>query len=256
MHVLKPQNLPNLPITQRRLPLAHLPRHFHTRTHRLQNLPRRHPCRNRIIRRIKHLKPQPTLRHTPIANLPQIPCIDIAPRIALPRLWRLQIAREIARILVRLDHIADAQRIDIHAVAAGETARGALAAQLGGGVRVGGIDVVVLVEGEGVVVGVAVGEADAVDGLGAGDDDFAHAELAGGFDDVVGAEDVAAEGFAVRDEHVAGVGGEVDDGVGGAGGVGEGVFGHGEEGGEGVEGLAAGGEVGFEGVDVGVVEGD
>lgn len=162
---------------------------------------------------------------------------------------------------MRLDDIPNAQSVDIRArEPAREAAAAAFAAELARGVGVHGVAVVVLFQREGVVVGVALREADAVGSFGAGDDDFLDAEFAGGFDDVVGAEDVAAEAFAVRDEHVARVGGEVDDGIWRLDWYGGGVAGIGvvvdvEVGGEGVEDLAGVGEVRFEGVDGGVFEG-
>ena len=61
------------------------------------------------------------------------------------------------------------------------------------------------------VVGIALGEANSIGGLGAGDDDFGDAEFAGSLDDIVGCEYVASEALVVWDEHVACVGSEVDD---------------------------------------------
>ena len=124
---------------------------------------------------------------------------------------------EVAGVLVGLDDVADAQDVDVDAEAAGEGAGDALAAELGAGVAVHRVAVVVLLEREVGVAVVALGEADAVDGLGAGDDDLFDAELAGCFDDVVGLGHVAGEAFIVRDEHVPRVGGEVDDCVWGTG---------------------------------------
>lgn len=109
------------------------------------------------------------------------------------------------------------------------------------------------------IVGITLREADAVRRFGACDDDFLDAEFASCFDDVVGAEDVAAEAFAVWDEQVPRVGCEVDYCVGfldadASGGARILVVGEVEVGGEGVEDLAGVGEVGFEGVDCGMGE--
>lgn len=97
----------------------------------------------------------------------------------------------------------------------------------------------------------AFAEANAVGGFGAGGEDFAHAEFAGGFDDVVGGEDVLSETFVVRDEHVAGDCGEVDYDVGGFFRVAVFVAAEVVVGCQGVEDLAGVGEVGFEGEDAG-----
>lgn len=160
---------------------------------------------------------------------------------------------------MRLDHVADAQGVDVGPVEAPrEAARHALAAQLGEGVAVHRVAVVrVLVEREGVVVGVALREAHAVHGLARRDDDLAHAELAGRLDDVVSRLRVGGVHGVVGDEHVAGERGEVDDGVGRGGGAGRVVVaGEVEVGGEGVEDLAAVGQVGLEVEDARVVERD
>lgn len=81
MHLLKPQHLPNLPITQRRLPLIHIPHNRRLRTPLLEELLSRKRRSNSIIRSIKNLKPQSILLHTQITYLPQIPRVDITPRI-------------------------------------------------------------------------------------------------------------------------------------------------------------------------------
>jgi hypothetical protein len=54
--LLEPKHILDLLITQRRLPLTHLPRNGRVRCKFLQNLLRRHCRCNRIIRRIEHLK--------------------------------------------------------------------------------------------------------------------------------------------------------------------------------------------------------
>ena len=89
---------------------------------------------------------------------------------------------------MRLDDVPDPQGVDVYAWESPcETARAPFAAQFTRGVGIFWVVVVVFFEREGVIVGVALGEADAVCGLGARDDDFFDAEFAGCFDDVVGA---------------------------------------------------------------------
>lgn len=215
MLVLEPQHLPDLPVRQRRLILAHLPRHRRTRRELLQHLGRWFPRRDGIVGRVEHLEAQPILLHAPIADLAQVPRVNVAPRVPLARLGFAHEVREEGLVLVGLDDVADPQGVDVDAgEAARESPRAPLPAQLAGRVRVLRVVVVVLLEREDVVVDVALGEADAVGRFRAGDDDLWDAELTGGFDDVVRAQHVAAEAFAVRDEQVSGVGGEVDDGVG------------------------------------------
>ena len=104
------------------------------------------------------------------------------------------------------------------------------------------------------VIAIPLREADTVRRLAARDDYFLDPELAGRFDDVVGAQHVAPKAFRVRDEHVAGVGREVDDGVwgldtGAIGSAGVLVVREVEVGGQGVEGLAGVGQVRFQRMD-------
>jgi hypothetical protein len=103
---------------------------------------------------------------------------------------------------VRLDDIADAERIDVDAKSAGEAAGNAFAAELGNGVRVHGVYIVGFVEGKGSVVKVALAEADFVGGFTACDDNLLDAELACCFDNVIGAGYVAAVAFVVLEESV------------------------------------------------------
>lgn len=98
---------------------------------------------------------------------------------------------------MRLYHVADAQRVDVCVEAPGEAAGNALAHEFGDGVGVHGVDVEVLGEGEGGEGKGALAEAYFVGGFRGGDDDFADAEFAGGFDYVVGACCVAFEAFVV-----------------------------------------------------------
>lgn len=128
MRLPKPQHLPNLPITQRGLPLAHHPRNPHARTLPFQKLGRRHRRRNPIIRRVEHLKAQPIPADTQIADLAQIASVNIAPGVALARGGVGEVGGEVARVLVGFDDVADAQRVDVDGEAAREAARAPLVA--------------------------------------------------------------------------------------------------------------------------------
>jgi len=107
-----------------------------------------------------------------------------------------------------------------------------------------------------VVIGIALREANAIGGFGAGDDDFGDAEFAGCFDYVVGCEYVASEALVVWDEHVACVGSEVDDYIWRLGHLVLVVTSEVVMRCEGVEDLAAVCEVGLEGEDVMVGAGE
>ena len=152
---------------------------------------------------------------------------------------------------MRLDDISDHERVDIDAEAPRECACDALAAEFRARVRVHWVAVIgFLVEGEGMVLVVALAEADAVGCLAACDDDLFDAELTRRLDDVVGAGHVLEEAFVVWDKHVTRIGAEVDDCVWRAGMSLVAVLGHVEEGGQCVEDLTAVAEVCFQSVDV------
>ena len=99
-------------------------------------------------------------------------------------------------------------------IAHGEGARGLLVADFRQAVGIHRVDVVILLEREGMEVLVALGEADAIGRLARGDDDLAHAELHRRLDDVVGADDVGGEGDVVGLDQHARNGGEMHDRVG------------------------------------------
>lgn len=100
------------------------------------------------------------------------------------------------------------------------------------------------------VVDITLGKADSVSGLGAGDDDLLDTEFAGGFNYVVSCSHVASEALVIWDEHVASVGGKVDDNIWRLRDLGVVVAGKVEMGGEGIEDLTAVGEIGLEGEDI------
>lgn len=106
------------------------------------------------------------------------------------------------------------------------------------------------------VIGIALGKANAVGGFGAGDDDFGDAEFAGCFDYVVGCGYVASEAFVVWDEHVACVGCKVDDYIWWLGHLILVVTSEVVMRGESIEDLAAVGEVGLEGENIVVGAGE
>ncbi len=242
MLLLETQHLSDLAITQRRLPLTHLPCNLRVRRILPQEPCRRHRRGDGIIRRVEYLKPQSILPDRQMTNLAQIPRVDVAPRIALPRLGLAYMCGEVTLVFVGFDDIPNAEDVDVVVEAAGEGAGGALATELAAGVCVHGVDVVgIFIEGEGMVGEVfvsALGETDAVDGFRGGDDDLMDAEFGRCLDDVVGRHGVDAEGFVVRHDHVSRAGGEVDYCVGWTRVLGKGILGQIEEGGEGVESLA------------------
>jgi hypothetical protein len=123
---------------------------------------------------------------------------------------------------MRLDNISYSEGIDVIFKASSESAGCLLAADLGKrvtkrykrvsceiermGIRVFWINVVVFFQGEGVVIGISLGKADAVGCLRRGDDDFLDTQLTSCFDDVVCASDIGLEELRIWDKHVACIG--------------------------------------------------
>lgn len=212
MFFLESQYLFDFAIAQGRLKLTHLADNRCIGTHLRQVLLSGHSGSDSVVSSVENLKAQTVLLDTQVANLAQITGINVGPCISFSRFWFANDVGKVSFVLVGFNHISDSQDIDIAVIeAAGERSCGLFAADLGQGVCVHGIDIVVFLQRERVVIGIALGEANSVGGLGAGDDDFGDAELAGCFDDIVGCGYVASEAFVVWDEHVAGVGCKVDD---------------------------------------------
>lgn len=132
------------------------------------------------------LKPKARLVNTATADLAQVASINVAPGVAFSRFGLAHVSWEVSLILVRLDDVPDSQRVDVDAVSAGESASSLFATDLGQGIRVHGVDVVVFFEREGVVVVVSLGKADTIGSLGTRDDDLLDSQFAGRFDDLRG----------------------------------------------------------------------
>ena len=186
-------------------------------------------------------------------DLAQIAGVDIAPGVALAEQRIIQIGREVG-VFMRLDHVADAQRVDVGAVAHGESAGGFLVHQFGQAVAVHRITVVIFFQREGMVILVPFGKADAIGGFGTGEDHFGHAQFHRGFDHVVGADGILREGGVVGVEHHPRHGCEMHDGIGGLRWRAVVVAVKTKMGGQGVENLAAVGDVGDQRVDAGMIE--
>ena len=153
-----------------------------------------------------------------------------------------------------LNDIADPQRIDVRAEAHCKGARRLLVADLRQAIGVHRVAVIILIKREAVIVLIALGKADAIDGLAGSDDDLAHPELHRGFDDIIGAHNIAREGGVVGPQQNARDGGEMHHGIKCAWQAPGVVALKPEMAGQGVEGLPAVGKVGVERVDAGQIE--
>ena len=210
MLLLKPKHLSDLPITQRRFPLAHLARNRRVWLRLFQKLFRRCSRRDVVVRSIEYLEAQSGFLDTQITDLTQISGVDVGPGVALSRFGLAYVCRKVLLILMRLDHVSDPKSVDVVAESAGKGSCCALATEFAQSVTVHGVNVVIFFQGKGVVIGIALGEADAVGGFGTGDENLLDPELGCGFDDVVGRSHIGSEALVVWYQHVAGVGGEVD----------------------------------------------
>jgi hypothetical protein len=164
------------------------------------------PIRQRIliIDRVEHLEPQPIRLHTALHQIPQIPRVDIAPRVHFPVARPLKIGAHRRLVAVGGYHGAEPQAVNVNGVPHGaepllEAVRDALHADLAGGVDIHGFCGRGFGDGEVGEGMVALGVGDAVDGDGGREDDFLDAEFARGFYYCVRRECVDAEGFAVGD---------------------------------------------------------
>ena len=162
---------------------------------------------------------------------------------------------------MRFNDITNPQSIDISSrEPTGKAARTSFTAKLTRRIRILRIIVVILFQRETVVFSIALRETHAVSCFGAGNDDFLDAEFAGGFDDIVCAQDVAPEAFTVWDKEIAGICCKMNHGIrffdtDTSRATRVLVVRKMEMGGEGVENLAGVCEVGFQRVDCGMRQG-
>ena len=212
--ISKAQHLPNLPITQRSLPLTHLPRMRHGRTHLLQKLHRRPLCSYRIVRSNKDLKTQSILLHTKVTNLTQISSVDLTRGIPLPRLRLVHVIWEISLVLVRLDQIAYSQSIDISSGKSPcETPGTTLSTQLRCGVCILGIFIIVLLKRETALICISLRKAYPIHSFRTRNNHFLDPKLASRLDDAVRTHHITLKAFVIWHQHITRIGGEMDDGV-------------------------------------------
>ena len=147
MRLLEPERLARLAVRQRRFELTHLAGDRRVRAELFQRLAGRDVERDRVVGRVEHLEAKAVLFETKPDDLAEIARVDVAPGVALAQRRVGEKARELP-VLVRLDHVADAQRIDVRAVAHREGAGGLFVADLGQTIGIHRIDVVVLFERE------------------------------------------------------------------------------------------------------------
>src|SRR5579883_3243440 len=169
--LLEAERFARLAVRQGRLPLAQRPRDRRIGAIALQELGSGDICGDRVVGGVEHLEAEPVLLQAAMDDLAEIARVDIGPGVALARQRIGEEGRE-AIVFVRLDHVADAQGVDVGAVAHGESASGLFVDDLGEAVRIHRVDIVVFFKREALEVLVAFGEADAIGRLARGDDDL------------------------------------------------------------------------------------
>jgi hypothetical protein len=138
----KPQNLLDLPIAHRRLPIPKLPYNLRLRTNLLEPLSRPPLLRQRtlIINGIEHLEPKPVRLQAPLNHVPEVPRIGVAPRMHFEVAGPREIRIELGGMVCRCDHGPDSQAVDVDAgEAQREGVRDALHAYFGCRVHVHGV---------------------------------------------------------------------------------------------------------------------
>ncbi len=97
--------------------------------------------------------------------MPEVAGVDVGKDVAPPQRRVSEVGGEVLCVLVRLDHVVDAQPVDVDARAGLKGPGGHLACDLGHRVAVFGDRRVLFVHGEVGGTPLALGEADAVRGL-------------------------------------------------------------------------------------------
>ena len=131
MHILIPQHLSNLPVTQRRLKFTHISSNLRVRALFRQELLGRPLHRDGIISSIENLESQSALLDRQITDLAKVSGVNVTPCISLAGSGVLDEGGKVASVLVWLDHVSDAEGVDVIFEAAGEGACCFLAADFG-----------------------------------------------------------------------------------------------------------------------------
>ena len=250
MHIFEPQHMTNFLIRQRRLPFGHVSGDRGAGTMNSEKLLGWNRGCDGVVCGVESLKAQAILEKTEVADLTKIAGVDVTPCITLAGFRLAHVSGKVAGVFVGLNDVADDEGIDVDGESASKGASNAFAGELAAGICIHGISVIVIfVQWEGDVVVVTLAEAYAIGGFTTGNDNLFHTQLARRLDYIVRAHDIGSERFAVRHNHVASIGGKMDDCVRRAWMFGQCILVHGEEGRQGIEGLCSIGQVGLEGVD-------
>lgn len=138
MHILESQNISDFLVAQRGFIFLKLPRVLRSWAMLVQELLGSSLHRDGVVGCIEHLESQSALLDSQIANLTKVSGVDVAPGVALPRLGEVDVGREVTLILVRLNHVADAEGVDVVLETTGKRTSGLLAADFGQGVAIRG----------------------------------------------------------------------------------------------------------------------
>lgn len=130
MDILKSKNLSDLPVAQRRLVLSQLAGDLDVWVVLSQELLGRTLDGDGVVGSIEDLEAKPALLDGQVTDLTEVTGVDVTPGVALPRRRVVDVLGEVESVLVRLNHVADAQGVDVVSEAAGKGAGRLLVADL------------------------------------------------------------------------------------------------------------------------------
>ena len=210
------QHVLDLLVTDWSLEFIHLPGVCDVRIHPLQKLHRPVIVGDAVVRGIEDLVPEPRNLDATMTHLAQIPGVGVRPAMRSPlvRLVDVPIEHVAAVVLIRLEHPADPQAVNVDTKPCSEASCDSLTAEFGERVGVCRVRIEVFRDGERGVLDAPLPECHTVRRDTARDDDFLDAHLACSLDDVVHAQDIAFERLSIRMDHRGGNPGEVNHRIG------------------------------------------
>lgn len=141
----EPQDLADLAVREQSFVLPKLSGDRHAWKEALEQLFGRDICGIGVVAGVEHLEPKPVLLQAQVDDLAEIACVDVVEDVA-PALRRVREEIRETLVFMRLDHVADTQRIDVETRPALEGTRGHLVQDFGQTIAVHRVDVVVLLK--------------------------------------------------------------------------------------------------------------
>lgn len=128
--ILEPEDVLDLLVTQRRLPLIHLSSYRRVGRHFLEEFFSGNLCRDEAVGGVKYLETKTGFLDGQVTHLAQVSRVNVRPSIALSSHGFIHVGRKIAFVLVRLNDVAHSQDVDVVPVPASKSPRSLLATDL------------------------------------------------------------------------------------------------------------------------------